>query len=148
MDMELRHMRHFVAVAEELHFSRAAARLGLAQPPLSQSIKRLEISLGVVLLTRTQRSVELTPAGHVFLDEARRTVAQADRAVHLARRAAIDDLTEIHITFVSAALYRILPAALRRYRAQCPEVEIHLEERATDLQLASLRDGSVDIGFL
>jgi DNA-binding transcriptional LysR family regulator len=141
-------MRHFVAVAEELHFTRAAARLGLAQPPLSQSIKRLELSLGVGLFVRTQRKVELTPAGRVFLEEARRTVAQADAAVHLARRAAVEDLTEINIMFVSSALYQILPAALRRYRAQFPEVPIHLEERATDLQLDGLRDGSVDLGFL
>src|SRR5579859_4104472 len=148
MDVELRHMRHFVAVAEELHFGRAAARLGLAQPPLSQSIQRLERGLGVQLFVRSHRKVELTPAGRTFLDEARRTLTQAETAVHLARRAAVDDLTELKVTFVSAALYRLLPAALRNYRAQFPAVEIHLEERATDGQLDGLRDGSVDIGFV
>jgi DNA-binding transcriptional LysR family regulator len=148
MNLELRHMRHFVAVAEELHFGRAAARLGLAQPPLSQSIQRLEASLGVTLLARTQRKVELTPAGRAFLEEARRTLAQAETAVHLARRAAVDDLTELKVTFVSAALYRLLPAALRSYRARFPAVEIRLEERATDGQLDGLRDGSVDVGFV
>jgi len=141
-------MRHFVAVAEELHFGRAAARLGLAQPPLSQSIQRLERGLGVQLFVRSHRKVELTPAGRTFLDEARRTLTQAETAVHLARRAAVDDLTELKVTFVSAALYRLLPAALRNYRAQFPAVEIHLEERATDGQLDGLRDGSVDIGFV
>jgi DNA-binding transcriptional LysR family regulator len=146
--LELRHMRHFVAVAEELHFGRAAARLGMAQPPLSQSIKRLEGTLGVALLARTQRRVELTPAGRAFLDEARRTLAQADAAVRLARRAAIDDLTELRVTFVSAALYRVLPAALRAYRATFPQVEIRLDERPTDVQLELLADGSVDVGFV
>ncbi|MBB5045755.1 DNA-binding transcriptional LysR family regulator [Rhodopseudomonas rhenobacensis] len=148
MAIELHHMRQFATLAEELHFGRAAARLNMAQPPLSQSIKRLEASLGFALFARTQRRVELTPAGQVFLAEARRTLQQADEAVRLARRAASEDLAELSVTFTSAALYRVLPAALRGLRDRLPSVEIRLDERPTDAQLAGLQDGSVDVGFV
>lgn len=148
MNVDLLHMRHFVAVAEELHFGRAAARLGMAQPPLSQSIKRLEEALGFRLFERTRRKVELTPAGRVFLQEARRTLQQADETVRLARRAASEDLAELSISFTSAALYRVLPAALRAHRERFPGREIRLDERATDAQIVGLQDGSVDLGFV
>ena len=148
MSVDLHHMRHFVAVAEELHFGRAAARLGMAQPPLSQSIKRLENGLGFALFERSRRKVQLTPAGRIFLDEARRTLAQAETAVRLGREAASDDLAQLTVTFVSAALYRILPAALRAYRATLPGVRVRLEESGTDAQLVRLRDGEIDLGFV
>ena len=148
MEIELRHMRHFVTVAEELHFGRAAARLGMAQPPLSQSIQRLETALGFKLFARTQRRVELTPAGRVFLDESRRTLSQADATVTLSRQAASDDTAELHVTFVSAALYRVLPVALRQFRSAHPLVRIRLDELATDPQIESLKDGTADLGFV
>ncbi|ABD88288.1 LysR family transcriptional regulator [Rhodopseudomonas palustris] len=148
MAIDLHHMRHLVAVAEELHFGRAAARLNMAQPPLSQSIKRLELALGFALFSRTQRRVELTPAGQVFLAEARRTLQQADETVRLARRAAAENLAELAVTFTSAALYRVLPTALRAHRDRFPSVEIRLDERPTDAQIAGLQDGSVDVGFV
>lgn len=148
MLVDLRQMRQFVAVAEELHFGRAAARLHIAQPPLSQSIKRLEEQLQCQLLARTNRKVELTPAGHVFLEEARRTLGQAEEAVRLARRAASDELAELRLTFVSAALFELLPAALRAYRERRPHVQIHLDERPTEAQLADLASGRVDLGIL
>ena len=116
MEIELHHLRQFAAVADELHFGRAAARLCMAQPPLSQSIRRLEAGLGVRLLERTHRRVELTPAGHVFFEEARRTLVQADAAVTLARRAAATQQSELRITFTTAALFRVLPRALRTFR--------------------------------
>jgi DNA-binding transcriptional LysR family regulator len=148
MTVDLHHMRHFVAVAEELHFGRAADRLGIAQPPLSQSIKRLEGMLGFLLFERTQRKVELTPAGRVFLDEARRTLIQADEAVRIARRAASEELAELTVTFGSVALYRVLPAALRAHRKRFPKVEIRLDERATDAQVIALQNGTVDLGLI
>lgn len=148
MAVDLHHMRHFAAVAEELHFGRAAARLGIAQPPLSQSIKRLEADLGFPLFERTQRRVELTPAGEVFLTEARRTLEQSETAVRLAQQAASEHLASLTVTFVSAALYQVLPAALRAHRKRFPKVDIRLDERPSDAQLAGLRDGSVDLGFL
>lgn len=148
MNIDLHYMRHFVAVAESLHFGRAAARLGMAQPPLSQSIKRLEAKLGFPLFERTGRRVTLAPAGRIFLDEARRTLQQADEAVRLARRAASEDLAELSVSFVSAALYRVLPAVLKRHRKRFPNVAIRLDERSTDDQIRGLQDGSIDLGFL
>jgi DNA-binding transcriptional LysR family regulator len=148
MSVDLHYMRHFVAVAEELHFGRAAARLGMSQPPLSQSIRRLEATLGFPLFERTRRKVEPTPAGRVFLLEARRTLQQADEAVRLARRAASEDLAELSITFVSAALYRVLPAVLRKHRTRFPNVEIRLDEQPTDAQVRALQEGAVDLGFI
>lgn len=148
MNVDLRAMRQFVAVAEELHFGRAADRLGMAQPPLSQAIRRLEGALGFPLFHRTRRRVELTPPGLVLLEEARRTLVQADEAVRLARRAAADDLAELTVTFASIALYRVLPAALRAHRKRFPMVEIRLDERATDSQVLALQNGTVDIGFM
>ena len=148
MTVELHHLRHFAAVAEELHFGRAADRLGMTQPPLSQSIKRLEAALGVTLFERSRRKVALTAAGRVFQAEAVRTLAQADAAIRLTRRAASEEIAQLRIGFVSAALYRLLPDVLRRFRDRYPDVEIRLEERSTDAQLAGLRDGSLDIGFV
>lgn len=147
MSVDLRHLRYFVAVAEELHFGRAASRLGMAQPPLSQSIRRLERDLGFLLFARTQRKVELTAAGRVFLDETRRTLMQAEEAVRLARRAASDETAELSITFVSAALYRLLPAALREFRRRSPSVSVKLDERPTEGQIADLKSGAIDLGF-
>ncbi len=148
MTIELHHLRHFAAVADELHFGRAAQRLGMTQPPLSQSIKRLEAALGVTLFERSRRRVALTAAGRVFQAEAARTLAQADAAIRLTRRAASEEIAELRIGFVSAALYRLLPEVLRRFRERFPDVEIRLEEQSTEAQLDGLRDGSLDIGFV
>lgn len=148
MTIELHHLRHFVAVADEMHFGRAAERLGMTQPPLSQSIKRLEAGLGVTLFERSRRRVALTDAGRVFQAEATRTLAQADAAIRLTRRAASEEVAQLRIGFVSAALYRLLPDLLRRFRDRFPDVEIRLEEQSTEAQLAGLRDGSLDIGFV
>ncbi|MER8748381.1 LysR family transcriptional regulator [Mesorhizobium sp. M1050] len=148
MTVDLLRMRQFVAVAEELHFGRAAVRLGMAQPPLSQAIKRLEADLGFPLFERTRRVVSLTAAGRVFLEEARQTLIQAEEAIRMARRAASDDLAELSINFVSAALYRVLPAAIRAFRRTWPDATIRLDERPTDAQLADLERGAVDLGFL
>lgn len=148
MTIELHHLRHFAAVAEELHFGRAAEHLGMTQPPLSQSIKRLEADLGVTLFERSRRKVALTAAGRVFQAEAARTLAQADAAIRLTRRAASEEIAQLRIGFVSAALYRLLPDVLRRFRDRYSDVEIRLEEQSTDAQLAGVRDGSLDIGFV
>src|SRR5215218_6549383 len=102
--VELRQLRYFVAVAEELHFGRAAARVGIAQPPLSQQIQGLERELGVQLFERTKRRVQLTPAGALLLDEARRTLAQAARAVDVAQRAGRGEAGSLGIGFVGSAV--------------------------------------------
>jgi len=147
--MELRHLRHFVAVAEELHFGRAARRLGMSQPPLSQSIQRLEASLGgVQLLQRSRRDVALTAAGRVLLEEGRRVLAQADVAERLTLRAASGDLRRMRIGFTPAALFGVLPAAIRQFRQRWSAIEIQLEEQLSAQQIPNLLDGQIDIGFV
>lgn len=148
MKLDLRHMRHFVAVAEELHFGRAAARLNMAQPPLSQSIRRLEDGIGFALLERSSRRVALTPAGRIFLEEAKRTLAQAEATLRLSRQVASDELAELTLGFVSAAVYELLPRALRSFRQRVPKVQIRLEEQPSDVQAEMLQNGAIDLGLL
>ncbi|MBB2974271.1 LysR family transcriptional regulator [Mesorhizobium sp. RMAD-H1] len=145
--MELRHLRHFLAVANELHMGRAAERLGMAQPPLSQSIARLEKELGVRLFDRANRRLTLTRAGSAFLDEARSSLQHADAAFAFARAAEHGAAGEIRIGFVSAALYDHLPMRLARLRQALPNVRPRLVELSTNEQLDALAEGAIDIGF-
>jgi DNA-binding transcriptional LysR family regulator len=146
--MELRHLRAFVAVAEELHFGRAARRLGVAQPPLSQLIRRLERDLGVALFTRTNRRVALTEAGAVLLPEARRIARDAEAAVDLVRRAQRGEVGRLTLGFVGSATDAVLPAILRAYRAECPEVMLDLRQLTSTEQAAALRAGALTAGLL
>jgi DNA-binding transcriptional LysR family regulator len=145
--MELRHLRYFTAVAEELHFGRAATRLRVAQPALSQQIKQLEQELGVLLLARTKRRVALTEPGRLFLVEARRTLAQAAAAMDVARRAAAGGAGRLRVGYVDVALWGVLPAVLRTYRERHPRVALTLHERLPTQQLAALGAGDLDVGI-
>ena len=136
--MELRHLHYFIAVAEELHFGRAAKKLFIAQPPLSQQIQRLEKELGVQLFLRSKRHVELTPAGKVFLEEARRTVVQAEQSIQAARRAERGEIGHLTIGFVGSAAYSLLPAMLPGFQQQYPHVQITLRELTTAQQVQAL----------
>jgi DNA-binding transcriptional LysR family regulator len=147
--MELRHLRYFVGVAEERHFARAAARLGISQPPLSQQIKALEEELGVRLLERTSRSVSLTPAGEAFLAAARATLAQADAAITIARRAAQGEIGSLSIGFnASAPFVPRVALAIHNFRARYPEVQLTLSETVAAQQISAIEQGALDIGIM
>ena len=147
--MELRHLRYFVAVAEERHFGRAAARLHIAQPPLSQQIRRFEAELGEPLLYRTTRSVELSPAGEVLLERGREILAAVDAALDDARRAARGEYGRLAIGFTGSTTYALLPALAAALREQLPGVMLDLRgELLTPAQVTQLLDGTLDLGFL
>jgi DNA-binding transcriptional LysR family regulator len=142
--MELRHLRYFVAVAEELHFRRAAERLHIAQPAVSEQIRKLEAELGVRLLERTQRSVSLTVAGAAFLEEARRVLHQAERAVRAARRARADVIGRLRLGYLVDALPDAVPWALRRFAAAAPGIDVQLERDSCRRLLADVGSGQLD----
>lgn len=146
--IELRHLRYFVAVAEELHFGRAARRLGMAQPPLSLQIRRLESELGVQLLERTNRRVELTAAGRFLLDESRRILTDVAHVADATRRAARGETGSLTVAFASSVMFLSLPRMIRRFREQFPGVHLELRELPTGSQLVALRTGDLDVGFL
>jgi DNA-binding transcriptional LysR family regulator len=146
--MELRQLRYFVAVAEELHFRRAAARLHISQPPVSQQIAALEDELGCRLLIRTRRRVELTPAGEAFLRDARAMLSELDVAVSTARRIDTGQVGLLRVTFVGSALFSIVPGTVQRFRRARPDVEIELRERSTVEQLRALNAGVVDLALV
>ncbi|WP_445486695.1 acetoin biosynthesis transcriptional regulator AlsR [Niallia sp. 03133] len=146
--MELRHLQYFITVAEELHFGRAAVRLNMTQPPLSQQIKQLEEELGFPLFHRSNRAVELTTAGNVFLSQVRSVLNQLDRAIDHARHTARGELGKIVIGFVGTASYEILPPAISEFRSIYPSVEIELRQLSKPDQVKALVNGDIDIGFL
>jgi DNA-binding transcriptional LysR family regulator len=146
--MELRHLRYFVAVADELHFGRAAEKLHISQPPLSMQIRSLENELGVALLNRTRRHVSLTRAGQAFLQDARQILEKTDQAVLTARRAGRGEIGELAVGFISVADYNLLPLVLREFRRRYPMVSLSLKEATTDTQMEDLREGRIDVGFL
>jgi DNA-binding transcriptional LysR family regulator len=148
MNLELRQLRYFVAVAEENHFGRAATRLHMTQPPLSQAIQSLEAILGTALFERTRRSVALTPAGEALLPEARRLLQSAAALPDLVRRAASGQSGLMTLSFVSTADYSVLPPLLREFRECFPHVQIDLREATTDVQLEDLMAGRIDAGLL
>jgi DNA-binding transcriptional LysR family regulator len=146
--MELRHLRYFVTLAEELHFGRAARRLHLSQPPLSMQIKSLEAEIGTQLLARTRRHVELTTAGSVFLREAREILSRVEQATVAARRAGRGEIGELAVGFVTIADYNVLPRVLSEFRAHHPAVRLTLREATTDAQLRDLAAQRIDLGFV
>ncbi|HBO1437337.1 TPA: LysR family transcriptional regulator [Pseudomonas aeruginosa] len=147
--MELRHLRYFIAVAEELHFGRAAERLGISQPPLSQQIQALEEEIGARLFERTNRRVELTDAGRLFLDESRQVLAQVDKAVLLARRAHLGELGELKIGFTSSAPFTsTIPSSIHAFRKAYPDVHLDLQEMSSRQVLKALLEESLQVGVI
>jgi len=148
MDLEPRLLRYFIAVAEERHFSRAAQRLHMSQPPLSYAIRQLEAAIGVRLLARTSRHVELTEAGRVFYREALTLLRQADDLRILVQRVDAGLRGRIRVGFVGSMLYRGLPAWLSAVKLALPDVEHVLIEQNSNDQIESMRRGELDLGFI
>ena len=144
--MELRHLRYFVAVAEERNFTRAAERLNIAQPPLSRQIQQLEETLGVQLLERGSRPLKLTETGKFFYSHATQLLAQTSDLESMTRRVGSIERT-FSIGFVGSTLYGLLPKIIRRFRDENPTVELTLHEMSTMDQLRALKDGRIDVGF-
>jgi DNA-binding transcriptional LysR family regulator len=146
--MELRHIRYFLAVAEELHFGRAAARLNISQPPLSQQILRLERELQAPLFHRTKRRVELTNAGRVFLDEARALVTLAEQAAGNAQRASRGEIGQLLVGCALWADFLSGAAIIRRFARRHPDVEVELRDLTTAEQVSALVAGHLHVGIL
>ena len=147
--MELRHLRYFVAVAEELNFTRAAERLHMAQPPLSTQIRLLEEELGARLFDRDKRRVDLTQAGRQMLVRARAILAAADDAVKQTRRAAVGEIGELQLGYAASAMFtELLPASLRSFRKALPNVELVVHEMTSRDQLYAIHGRQLDVGIL
>lgn len=147
--LELRHLRYFLATAEELNYGRAAERLRIAQPGLSQQIKNLEEIVGTPLFDRTRRSVQLTLAGELFEQEARKAIAQAEMALLAARRAGRGEVGRIAIGYVGSAAYTgVLTTMVGEFRAAYPEVELQITEMEMQQQLEQISEGKLDICFI
>lgn len=147
-DIDLRQMRAFAIVAEELHFGRAAERLGIAQPPLSQQIRRLETKIGCQLFDRGTRRVELTEAGRALLATARRILVEATNGVEQARRVGRGDAGLLDVGFPATVALALLPKVIRAFRQRYPGIELRLSELTTSPQRDALRAGGIDVGFL
>ena len=147
--MELRHLRYFVVVAEERHFTRAAERLGIGQPPLSLQIQRLEREVGAQLFRRLSRGVELTEAGELLFDNARQILAQVDRTCADVKRLARGELGHLRVGFAGATYFlSLVPAIIREYRGQHPDVTVSPEQSNTPSLVEGLLEGRVDVAFI
>jgi LysR family transcriptional regulator, benzoate and cis,cis-muconate-responsive activator of ben and cat genes len=146
--MELRHLRYFVAVAETENVSRAAVKLHVSQPGLSTQIRDLEAEIGILLFERTAKSVSLTEAGHVFLDEARDLLRRTDEAVKKAQAIALTAVPELHVGYSPTPTARILPDTLRAFHSAMPEARLRLHDLTNQEIIAGLRDGRLQIAFI
>ena len=146
--MELRHLKYFVAVAEELHFGRAAAKVQITQPVISDQIRRLEQELGVKLFFRTKRTVKLTEPGKIFFIEAKQILARVEKAVSAVQKADRGELGSLTIGYTGPALYSVLPKIIRTFRDRYPQVELVFKEICTNDQVKALNSGDIDVGFL
>lgn len=146
--MDLRQLRYFVVLAEELHFGRAADRLGMTQPPLSQTILALEQELGAPLFARTKRTVALTPVGEQWLPYARKLLSDADALPEIARRLSRGETGSLRLAFVSVADYSVLPELISQTKAEYPHVAVALREATSDVQIVALLNGEIDAGLI
>jgi DNA-binding transcriptional LysR family regulator len=147
MTLLSRSVKAFITVAEELHFGRAAQRLHMSQPPLSQQIREFENAVGAALFLRTTRSVQLTPAGKLMLERSRQLVADANEAVHAARQLASGETGSMTLGFTHSTVYRVLPQVLVAFRAQAPGVRMDLKQYTSDVLIDGLRAGRIDVAL-
>ncbi|HET6830665.1 MAG TPA: LysR family transcriptional regulator [Solirubrobacterales bacterium] len=148
MDVGLRHLRYFLAVADELHFGRAAERVRVAQPAVSQQIQRLEQAIGTRLFERNRREVRLTPAGETLRVYAQRAVDDVELGIRAAQRAAAGEIGHLTVGFLETAASTIVPQAVRRFQAAHPDVELTLRELGVGAQIDGLESSRLDVGFL
>lgn len=148
MNIELRHLHYFIAVAEELNFGRAAERLHIAQPPLTRQIQQLEQILGVKLFYRTTRRIELTEAGQVYLAEARRVLTRVQEGVVLARAASRGEVGRLVVGFEGSSAYDIVPLTVKAFREQAPQIALIVREMTTGDQSKALQEGDINVGFV
>jgi LysR family transcriptional regulator, benzoate and cis,cis-muconate-responsive activator of ben and cat genes len=146
--MELRHLKYFVAVAEEQNVTRAAQRLHVSQPPLSRQIRDLEQELGVKLFERGPKDIRLTPAGKVFLEESRAVLKRADDAVRLIKANADQTRQELDIAYAPSLTVQILPEILRRFQEQSKQVRVNLHDLSTESMIAGLHQGDLDVALM
>ncbi|MDJ0594098.1 MAG: LysR family transcriptional regulator [Pleurocapsa sp. MO_226.B13] len=146
--MELRHLKYFVAVAEELHFGKAAAKVKITQPVISDQIRRLERELGVKLFFRTKRIVQLTEPGKILLEEARQILSRVEKAVVKVQKAERGELGSLIIGYTGPALYTLLPKIIKTFQNSYPQVELRLKEICTNEQVTALNAGDIEVGFL
>jgi DNA-binding transcriptional LysR family regulator len=147
-EIELRHLRYFLAVAETLHFGRAAEKLGIAQPPLSQQIRNLELNLGYSLFDRTTRGVRLTRVGQFLSQRARIALSRVSDDLEMARRLGSGQAGILTVGFSGSTMFTALPKAIEQYRRVSPNVDLRLRELVTGVQIPALLDGTLDLGFL
>lgn len=146
--MEFRQLRYFVTVAQELHFGRAAELLDITQPALSKQIRVLETDIGIQLFIQTKRTVNLTPAGEVFLSQAQQLLKQAESAIAIARRTAKGEVGKLTIGFTPTATYTVLPKLIGSFRSCYPQVEVEMLELSTEAQVSAINKNEIDLGFL
>ena len=146
--MELRHLKYFVALAEELHFGRAAAKVQITQPVMSDQIRRLEQELGVKLFFRTKRTVQLSEPGKIFFAEATQILERVEKAIAEVQKAEQGELGSLVIGYTGPALYSVLPKIIRTFRDRYPQVELVFKEICTNGQVKALNSGDIDVGFL
>ena len=146
--MEFRQLKYFLAVAEELNFSRAAKRLNIAQPPLTRQIRQMEQELGVELFYRTKRRVELTDAGRAFVEESRRILVQVEQSMQVAQRASRGEIGRLVVAFEGSSAYDIVPNSLKTYRERFPAVELVVLGMTTGEQVQALHERQISAGFV
>ncbi len=147
-NIELRHLRYFLAVAEELNFGRAAESLNITQPSLSRQIQNLEKELGIILFERNPRQIKLTAPGQIFLTEAEQILLRFDQAIRIIKRANRGEIGQLTVGFQGSSVYDIIPISIKVFRERFPEVEIIMQHMTTSEQLIALSENNLDVGFV